>query len=62
MAKLKQISIKFNYKQEAGTCGICNEEKPVVEVGDIAKLAICDVCAQQIADVHTNMKLMRTAG
>ena len=62
MAKLRQIKIKgFGYKTSSGACGVCGkEDKPVVEVGDITRLSICDECAQGILDIHTNYKLMMT--
>lgn len=64
MAKLRQISIKFNYKQEAGKCDVCgNEDKAVVEVGNGTKnMSVCDSCADQLTNIHNNMKLMKTGG
>lgn len=60
MAKLKQVTIEFNFKK--GKCDVCGEEgKPIVEVGDITKFSICDECSQGCVDIHNNMKLMKPA-
>lgn len=62
MAKLRQVSIKFNFKQAPSKCDICGKDDvSIAEVGEITKLSICDACADQLTSIHNNMKLMRTA-